>query len=118
MADHTEDIGYLKGKAENTENQLKNLYDKNDHQTQMIGQLHTATQEIKLLLTTHAENSNQKHNDLENKVDHMEEDVMYCKENIQEINTVKKTAKWAIPTLTAVWAGVMTALKELKDWVI
>lgn len=103
MTDHSEDIGYLKAKAESAQNQLTSLFEKNDEQTEMIGKIHT-------LLESHVTQSQLQHQGIREEVDEIKEEVEDCQVGVQEFRTVKRAAIWVTGIFAIIWSGLIKAV--------
>lgn len=105
--DHTQDIGYLKAKAENTENHIKVLFQKSDQQTALISDIHT-------LLKTHVESSNKDHDDIEQNFERMEETLIYCKKAADDHYTIKKFGMWVTSLIAIAWGAVWKLVDKIN----
>ena len=99
MGNAGEDIGYLKAKAQNTENQIKTLYEKNDHQTVLLG-------ELKTLLVKHTEQAEARYISIE-------EDLDECKAICEDYKKVKNRGIGIITTISLFMGYIASHLQDL-----
>ena len=105
--DYSEDIGYLRAKAENTESQINTLFKKNDRQTELMGEIHA-------MLKLHVSKSNERHDDIEKDIFRLSDDVSFCKKASEDYYSIKKIAiafaGFAAFVWTFIWKFVEKAL--------
>lgn len=106
MTTETEDIGYLKAKAENTEHQVGKLFEKCDSHTIMMGALSADMKEIKGLLSGHISRSDQQYNE-------MQDDIAELQEGVSDFKRAKNRLYGIALGLSAVISGTVSKVTDL-----
>jgi len=104
--EHSEDIGYLKAKAESTSNQISTLFEHSSDTREMMTEIHT-------LLTTHVERSEQRYDTLEEDFKDLEEVVNYCRDGVDDHYTIKKFTAWLAAGLALIWSAVWKGIDKI-----
>ena len=99
MTDHSEDIGFLKGKAESNEKRM----DKFEIQQNAT---HTMVTEIHTLLSSHVDQSKTQYEDIE-------EDLAYCKDGTAEFYQIKRFVIWIGAGFAFLWSSIWKAVDKL-----
>jgi len=107
--DHSEDIGFLKARAESSANQLTALFDKNEKQI-------TLTIETNQLIKQHIDMSNHKYTDIKDEIDAVKLVVEDCKKGVDEFYSIKKFAVWFGGAVTLTWSLVWKLLDKVQPW--
>ncbi len=106
MTDHSEDIGFLKAKAEVMENHTATLFQKSDDVLAAINKTHT-------LLESHIAQSTGQYETLTEEVDEIKEDVTYCKEGTGEFYTMRKAVMWVGGAIAFIWTGIWKFIDKM-----
>lgn len=106
MTDHSEDIGFLKAKAENAENQIKNLYEKQDSTHSMVTEIHT-------ILSTHVESSQSNYEEIEEDLVGLKGEIAYCKTGTDNFYQIKKFILWIGAGFAFLWSSIWKVVDKL-----
>ena len=98
MTDHTEDIGYLKAKAESAGNQLTQLFDYRETDSKTL-------MRIESMLEKHIESSEKRHDDIE-------EDIVSLKDDVGSLKKLKNLAMGFAVGFSFLFTLLWDGLKE------
>lgn len=106
MADHSEEIGYLKAKVDSLGNQSTELFKKHDQTIEILG-------DIKTILNTHVKSSEMRHDDIEDDIKEVSETVAHCKTGVDDYYKVKTFGMWFAGIVAFIWTGIWKVLDKI-----
>ena len=106
MSELNEDIGYLKAKSENAENQIKNLYAKQDATHIMVADIHA-------LLKGHIEKSESNYKELETDISDLQGDMDFCKAGTQDCYQIERFVVWIGAGFAFLWSSIWKVLDKV-----
>lgn len=103
--DNSQDIGYLKAKAEETDKKVDLLFTKCTEQSVKLD-------EIKIMLSNHIQKSNLKHEEIVDDLSSMVDTIEYCRQGVDSYYTIRKFGLWLVGIVTTAWAAFWQVLSK------